>query len=40
MEIKKKLNLWKNLVKQCKSLNDNNYTARKIYDYIQKYYKI
>ena len=28
------LKLWNYLIKRCKRLNDNNYTARLIYDYV------
>ena len=30
------LKLWNYLVKKCKKLNDNNYTARLIYNYINR----
>jgi hypothetical protein len=36
--MKKNLNLWKKLVKELNSLQDDNYTARVLYNYITKYY--
>lgn len=38
-QLKKQLNLWNRLKKQFSKLNDNNFTARKLFEYIVKYYK-
>lgn len=37
--MKDDLLLWKKLEKQLAEFDDNNFAARKLYDYIQKYYK-
>ena len=34
--MKKELQLWNYLVKKCKPLKDNNFIARKIFDYVSK----
>jgi hypothetical protein len=36
--LKRSYRLWKKLVKELKVLQDNNYTARKIFDYVEKNY--
>lgn len=36
--ISKKAKLWDKLTKELSHLNDNNYSARAIYNYITKYY--
>lgn len=36
--MKKNLKLWNKLVKELEHLNDDNYTARRLYNYITKYY--
>jgi len=33
---KRSIELWEYLKKKLKPMNDNNYTARKIFDYIDK----
>lgn len=35
----KKLNLWRKITKELAFLNDNNYKARIIYDYVVKHYR-
>jgi hypothetical protein len=37
-KLKRSDKLWKKLVKELDSLKDNNYTARKLFDYIEKHY--
>ena len=37
-QIEKKLKLWNKLTRELKSLGDNNYKARIIFDYITKYH--
>jgi hypothetical protein len=36
--IKRSEKLWKKLVKELEVLQDNNYTARKLFDYVEKNY--
>ena len=36
--IKRSEKLWKKLVKELEVLQDNNYTARKLFDYVEKHY--
>ena len=36
---KKKLNLWRKITKELALLDDNNYKARIIYDYVVKHYR-
>ena len=35
---KRSINLWEKLVKELDVLQDNNYTARILFDYIDKHY--
>jgi hypothetical protein len=37
-KIKRSEKLWKKLVKELEVLQDNNYTARKLFDYVEKHY--
>lgn len=36
---KKKFNLWRKITKELALLDDNNYKARIIYDYVVKHYR-
>lgn len=37
-KLKRSDKLWKKLVKELDSLKDNNYTARKLFNYIERNY--
>ena len=38
-KLKRSNKLWNTLVKKLASLQDNNYTARKIFDYVERSYR-
>jgi hypothetical protein len=37
--LKRSDKLWKKLVKELSVLNDNNYTARQLFDYVERHYR-
>lgn len=37
--LKRSDKLWKKLVKELSLLNDNNYAARRLFDYIERHYR-
>lgn len=37
--LKRSDKLWKKLVKELSVLNDNNYAARRLFDYIERHYR-